>query len=103
MTTYIRNIQGHQVRLTLVEVDPHAVLLDATNPRVGFSMRQLNDAERSDEACTLLLTSQEATEGLNRSLVRSNGVHEPIYLRSDRRVAERNHRVVALRPDTDEH
>ncbi len=91
------------MRLTLVEVDPHAVLLDATNPRVGFSMRQLNDAERSDEACTLLLTSQEATEELKRSIVRSNGVQEPIYLRSDRRVAEGNRRVVALRTAKEEH
>ena len=97
MATYVRNIQGHPVRLTLVEVDPHDVVLDATNPRVGFSMRQLKDAERNEEACTLLLTSQEATEDLKRSLIRSNGVQEPIYLRADGRVAEGNRRVVALR------
>src|ERR1700733_486299 len=103
MATYVRNIQGHPVRLTLVEVDPHDVVLDATNPRVGFSMRQLKDAERNEEACTLLLTSQEATEDLKRSLIRSNGVQEPIYLRADGRVAEGNRRVVALRAAKEEH
>ena len=33
----------------------------------------------------------------SRSIVASNGVQEPIYLRSDGRVAEGNRRVVALR------
>ena len=97
MTKYVRNIQGRSVELTLVEVDPDEVKLDPTNPRVGFSMKQLSDEERSEEACNLLLTSQEDTEGLLRSIVRSHGVQEPIYLRADGRVAEGNRRVAALR------
>jgi hypothetical protein len=97
MATYTRNIQGHAVQLQLVEVDPDAVRLDPTNPRVGFSMRQLEEHERTDAACTLLLTSQEETEALRRSIILSNGVQEPIYLRSDGRVAEGNRRVVAMR------
>jgi hypothetical protein len=97
MATYTRNIQGCSVELTLVEVDPNEVKLDPTNPRIGFSMRQLDDGERNEGACVLLLTSQEDTEALKRSIVASNGVQEPIYLRSDRRVAEGNRRVVALR------
>jgi|CXWL01.1.fsa_nt_gi hypothetical protein len=97
MATYIRNIQGHAVELTLVETDPNEVRLDPTNPRVGFSMRQLSESERTDAACTLLLTSQEETEALRRSIILSNGVQEPIYLRADGRVAEGNRRVVALR------
>jgi|SRR5579859_750979 len=97
MATYVRNIQGHPVELSLVEVDPNEVKLDPTNPRIGFSMRQLEEGERNEGACVLLLTSQEDTEALKRSIVASNGVQEPIYLRSDRRVAEGNRRVVALR------
>ena len=97
MATYNRNVQGRSVELMLVEVDPSTVSLDPTNPRVGFSMRQLADDERNDSACTLLLTSQEDTEALKRSIIQSNGVQEPIYLRADRRVAEGNRRVVALR------
>jgi hypothetical protein len=94
---YTRNIQGHSVELTLIEVDPDKVALDPTNPRIGFSMRQLPDSDRTDAASTLLLTSQEDTEGLRRSIILSNGVQEPIYLRADGRVAEGNRRVVALR------
>jgi hypothetical protein len=60
-------------------------------------MRQLEDGERNEGACVLLLTSQEDTEALKRSIIASNGVQEPIYLRSDGRVAEGNRRVVALR------
>ncbi len=60
-------------------------------------MRQLEEHERTDAACTLLLTSQEETEALRRSIILSNGVQEPIYLRSDGRVAEGNRRVVAMR------
>src|SRR3974390_412855 len=97
MPTYVRNIQGHSVELTLVEVDPHQVKLDPSNPRVSFSMRQLDADQRSEEACSLLLTSQEDTEGLRRSIMRSNGVQEPIYLRADGSVAEGNRRVVAMR------
>jgi hypothetical protein len=97
MAKYVRNIQGHAVELALVEVDPHDVKLDPTNPRVSFSMRQLDAGERNEEACSLLLTSQEDTEGLRRSILRSNGVQEPIYLRADGRVAEGNRRVVAMR------
>ena len=97
MATYVRNIQGHPVELKLVEVDPNDVKLDPTNPRIGFSMRQLEEAQRNEGACVLLLTSQEDTEALKRSIIASNGVQEPIYLRSDRRVAEGNRRVVALR------
>jgi hypothetical protein len=97
MATYIRNVQGRPVELSLVEVDPQSVVLDPTNPRVGFSMRQLAEEERNDGACTLLLTSQEDTEALRRSIVQSNGVQEPIYLRANGRVAEGNRRVVALR------
>jgi hypothetical protein len=102
MASYVRNIQGHLVELTLVEVDPDEVKLDPTNPRVGFSMKQLSTEERNEAACNLLLTSQEDTEGLRRSIVLSNGVQEPIYLRADGRVAEGNRRVVALRSAKEE-
>lgn len=95
--SYTRNIQGIPVVLRLIEVDPDAVVLDPTNPRVGFSMRQLDEQDRNDPACTLLLTSQEDTEGLKKSIVHSGGVQEPIYLRADYTVAEGNRRVVATR------
>jgi hypothetical protein len=97
MTTYTRNVQGYPVELTLIEVDPNMVKLDPENPRIGFSMRQLTRPERNDGACALLLISQEETEALRRSIIASNGVQEPIYLRADGRVAEGNRRVVALR------
>ncbi len=97
MAKYVRNIQGHRVELELVEIDPNQLQLDPTNPRVGFSMRQLAEGERNDAACTLLLVSQEDTEGLKRSVVLSGGVQEPIYVRADLKVAEGNRRVVALR------
>lgn len=103
MAKYVRNIQGNKVELELIEIDPKDVVLDPTNPRVGFSMRQLGDAEASDAACTLLLTSQEDTESLKRSIILSGGVQEPIYLRHDRTVAEGNRRVVALRAAKEEH
>lgn len=102
MATYSRNIQGRVVELTLTEVDPHEVTLDPSNPRVGFSMRQLDEAERNDAACTLLLTSQEETEALRRSIMLSNGVQEPIYVRADGSVAEGNRRVVAMRAAKEE-
>jgi len=89
--------------LTLIEVDPNEVQLDTTNPRVGFSMRQLDLEMRNDPACTLLLTSQEDTEGLKRSIVLSGGVQEPIYVRADLTVAEGNRRVVALRAAREDH
>lgn len=95
--SYTRNIQGVPVTLSLIEVDPDKVKLDPTNPRVGFSMRQLDQELHSDPACTLLLTSQEDTEGLKRSIILSGGVQEPIYLRHDYTVAEGNRRVVATR------
>ena len=94
---YTRNIQGHRVRLELIEVDPDEVVLDPSNPRIGFSINQLDADLRDDPACTLLLTSQEDTEGLKRSILLSGGVQEPIYLRHDRTVAEGNRRVVAMR------
>src|SRR5258705_13772275 len=97
MATYLRNIQGQSVELTLVEVNPSTVKLDPTNPRVGFSMRQLAEDDRNEGACVLLLTSQEDTEALRRSIVASNGIQEPIYVRADGRGAEGNRRGVALR------
>lgn len=103
MASYIRNIQGLAVELALIEVDPMEVKLDPTNPRVGFSMRQLAENERNEGACVLLLTSQEDTEALKRSILASNGVQEPIYLRADGRVAEGNRRVVALRAAQEEY
>lgn len=100
--TYTRNVQGVPVTLSLVELDPDLLKLDPTNPRVGFSMRQLSEGERNDPACTLLLTSQEDTEGLKRSIVLSGGVQEPIYVRHDYTVAEGNRRVVATRAAKEE-
>ncbi len=97
MAKYTRNIQGCHVELELVEVNPDAVQLDATNPRLGFSMRQLESSQRSQEAATLLLISQEEAEELKRSIMLSGGVQEPIYLRANGVVAEGNRRVVALR------
>lgn len=97
MATYVRNIHGTPVELKLVEISPDRVKLDPANPRIGFSMRQLADGERNEGACTLLLTSQEDTEALRRSIIASNGVQEPIYVRADGRVAEGNRRVVAMR------
>jgi hypothetical protein len=101
--SYTRNIQGVPVTLSLIDVDPDTVKLDPTNPRVGFSMRQLGAEERNDPACTLLLTSQEDTEGLKRSIILSGGVQEPIYLRHDYTVAEGNRRVVATRAAKEEY
>jgi hypothetical protein len=103
MAQYVRNIQKNRVELELIEIDPDDVVLDPTNPRVGFSMRQLGDIGADDAACTLLLTSQEDTESLKRSIMLSGGVQEPIYLRHDRTVAEGNRRVVALRAAKEEH
>lgn len=100
--SYVRNIQGHQVELKLVEVSPDDVRLDPTNPRVGFSMKQLPETERNEAACVLLLTSQEETDSLRKSIVQSKGVQEPIYVRSDMTVAEGNRRVVALRQAKEE-
>lgn len=97
MATYTRNIQGTPVVLTLIEVSPLEITLDPGNPRIGFSMQQLAQNERNEGACTLLLTSQEDTEALKRSIIASRGVQEPIYLRADGSVAEGNRRVVALR------
>jgi hypothetical protein len=94
---YIRNIQGRQVPLVLLEVDPEDVKLDPENPRLRFSLQQLPKKQRTDDACTLLLTSQEETEVLKRSIVRSGGVQEPIYVRANGLVAEGNRRVVAMR------
>jgi len=100
---YTRNIQAVRVPLQLIEVDPDKVKLDTTNPRVSFSMSQLSNAERNDPAATLLLTSQEDTEGLKRSIILSGGVQEPIYLRHDLTAAEGNRRVVAMRAAKEEH
>ncbi len=100
---YTRNIQGVRVPLHLIEVDPDKVKLDTTNPRVSFSMSQLNKAERNEPAATLLLTSQEDTEGLKRSIILSGGVQEPVYLRHDYTVAEGNRRVVAMRAAKEEY
>ena len=102
MPTYTRNIQGHAVALTLIEINPNEVVLDPQNPRIGFSMRQLTEAEQNDSACALLLTSQEETEALKRSIIASRGVQEPIFLRADGRVAEGNRRVVAMRAAQEE-
>ena len=102
MATYTRNIQGYSVELALIEVNPNEVILDPSNPRIGFNMRQLEAEERNEAACVLLLTSQEETEALRRSIIASNGVQEPIYLRADGRVAEGNRRVVALRAALEE-
>jgi hypothetical protein len=102
MATYTRNIQSTPVELSLIEVDPNDVRLDPSNPRIGFSMRQLPEDQRNEAACVLLLTSQEETEALRRSIVLSNGVQEPIYVRPDGRVAEGNRRVVALRAAQEE-
>jgi hypothetical protein len=102
VTLYNRNIQGYPVLLTLVEVDAEKVRLDPTNPRIGFSIRQLGEDMHNDGACALLLTSQEETEALKRSIVLSGGVQEPIYLRADGRVAEGNRRVVAVRAAREE-
>jgi hypothetical protein len=103
LARYVRNVQGHRVELELVEVDPQNVRLDTTNPRLRYSMLQLDEAERSDAACVLLLTSQEETESLKRSIQLSGGVQEPIYVRADGVVAEGNRRVVALRALAEEH
>ena len=100
---YTRNIQGVRVPLQLIEVDPNKVKLDTTNPRLSFSMGQLSKSERNDPAATLLLTSQEDTEGLKRSIILSGGVQEPIYLRHDLTVAEGNRRAVAMRAAKEEH
>src|SRR5260370_4830704 len=102
MATDNRNIQGHAVALTLIEINPNEVVLDPQNPRIGFSMRQLTEAEQNDSACALLLTSQEETEALKRSIIASRGVQEPIFVRADGRVAEGNRRVVAMRAAQEE-
>jgi hypothetical protein len=99
---YARNVQGVLVRLQFVVVDPDQVKLDSENPRTRFSMNQLDAAERSDAASTLILTSQEDTEGLKRSIILSGGVQEPIYLRHNNTVAEGNRRVVAMRAAKEE-
>ena len=99
---YTRNVQGHRIRLELIEIDPDQVRLDPTNPRIGFSMKQLTADQYGDPACTLLLTSQEDTEALKRSIILSGGVQEPIYLRQDYTVAEGNRRVVAMRAAKEE-
>lgn len=101
--TYARNIHGASVRLQFVVVDPDKVKLSKDNPRTRFSMKQLDASEQSEAASTLILTSQEDTEGLKRSIVLSEGIQEPIYILHDYTVVEGNRRVVAMRAAKQEH
>lgn len=100
---YARNIHGVSVKLQFVVVDPDRVRLFDGNPRTRFSMKQLDGSERGEAASTLILTSQEDTEGLKRSIILSEGVQEPIYLLHDFTVIEGNRRVVAMRAAKEEH
>ena len=99
---YSRNVQGHRIRLELIEVDPDEITLDATNPRIGFSMKQL--AGKGAYGSGMYLAADEPrghgrTETIHPSV---GGVQEPIYIRHDYTVAEGNRRVVALRAAKEE-
>lgn len=99
---YARNIHGVSVKLQFVVVDPDKVKLFGGNPRTRFSMKQLGPSERSEAASALILTSQEDTEGLKRSIILSEGIQEPVYLLHDYTVVEGNRRVVAMRAAKEE-
>jgi hypothetical protein len=103
MVKYTRNIQGYPVQLELIDIDPDEVKLDINNPRLAFTIRQLDDNQRTEAACTLLLSTQEEVEEIKRSIILSNGVQEPIYLRGSKVVADGNRRVAAMRIAKEEH
>jgi hypothetical protein len=91
-------VAGIQVRVTHEHVPLGTIRLNPNNPRIRFQIERLNGANRPDEKGLLdLIRQQPGYDGLQKSIRKAGGLHDPIIIRHDGLVIEGNSRCTALK------
>lgn len=87
-------IENQQVAAIYDELPLHQVRLDSDNPRVREQLRQLGvNGKVTPLQLRKLILEISGVPSLLRSIRENKGLHEPIYVRADGRVAEGNCRT----------
>src|SRR5687768_14576844 len=93
-TTGKLTIENQQVEATYEELPIKSVKLDPGNPRIREQLRQAGiNGRAKPEQLRKLILDISGVPNLLRSIRENKGLHDPIYVRKDGRVAEGNCRT----------
>jgi hypothetical protein len=89
-------LAGKDVRVTHETVRIGDVRLDPDNPRIRFQLRRSGKTKPTQEDLQKLIKEQSGYDGLQKTIRKAGGIHDPVIVRHDGTIVEGNTRVTVV-------
>lgn len=89
-------LAGKDVRVTHETVGIGDVRLDPDNPRIRFQLRRSSKTRPTQEDLHKIIKEQPGYDGLQKTIRKSGGIHDPVVVRHDGTVVEGNTRLTVV-------
>jgi len=89
-------LAGKDVRVTHETVGIGDVCLDPDNPRIRFQLRRSGKTKPTQEDLQKIIKEQPGYDGLQKTIRKAGGIHDPVIVRHDGTVVEGNTRLTVV-------
>ena len=89
-------VAGKDVRVTHETVPIGKLRLDPDNPRIRFQLQRSGAVKPTQEDLQTLIRDQPGYDGLQKTIRKAGGIHDPVIVRFDGTVVEGNTRVTVI-------
>jgi len=89
-------LAGKDVRVTHETVGIGDVRLDPDNPRIRFQLRRSGKIKPTQEDLQKIIKEQPGYDGLQKTIRKAGGIHDPVIVRHDGTVVEGNTRLTVV-------
>jgi hypothetical protein len=89
-------VAGKDVRVRHETVSINDVRLDADNPRIRFQLQRAGKKKPTQEVLQEFIKSQPGYDGLQKTIRKAGGIHDPVIVRHDGTVVEGNTRLTVV-------
>jgi hypothetical protein len=89
-------VAGKEVRVTHETVDLNDLRLDPDNPRIRFQLKRAGKAKATQEDLQKIIKEQPGYDGLQKTIRKAGGIHDPVIVRHDGTVVEGNTRLTVV-------
>ncbi len=89
-------VAGKDVRVTHETVGIEEIRLDPNNPRIHFQLQRSGKTKPTQEDLQKFIKDQPGYDGLQKTIRKAGGIHEPVIVRYNGTVVEGNSRLTVV-------
>ena len=89
-------VAGKDVRVSHETVRISEIRLDPDNPRIRFQLQRSGNAKPTQEDLQRFIKEQPGYDGLQKTIRKAGGIHDPVIVRHDGTVVEGNTRLTVV-------